>query len=373
MLTFVEQNEIEMELKKVALNDLHESLGAKMVPFAGYNMPVRYTSDIEEHNTVRNGVGVFDVSHMGEFVLEGPDALDLIQRVTSNDASKLVDGQAQYSYLPNDKGGIVDDLLVYRFNEQKYMLVVNASNIEKDWEWISRFNHKGVSMRNVSDSHSLFAVQGPKAVATLQKLTSVDLSSIKFYNFVVGPMAGVEYVIISATGYTGAGGFEIYVHNDHAESVWKQIFEAGAEFDIKPIGLGARDTLRLEMGYCLYGNDITDETSPIAAGLGWVTKFTKEFTNSEAIQKQKEEGVPTRLIAFKMIDKGIPRSHYELMDAEENVIGEVTSGSMSPTLGIGIGLGYVKKEFSKAGTEIHVAVRNRRLKAEVVKLPFVQK
>lgn len=362
-----------MELKKVALNDLHESLGAKMVPFAGYNMPVRYSSDIEEHNTVRNGVGVFDVSHMGEFVLEGPDALDLIQRVTSNDASKLVDGQAQYSYLPNKNGGIVDDLLVYRFNETKYMLVVNASNIEKDWNWISQFNTKGVNMKNVSDDYSLFAVQGPKAVESLQKLTSVDLSEIKFYNFVVGPMAGVDHVIISATGYTGAGGFEIYVHNDHAETVWKQIFEAGAEFDIKPIGLGARDTLRLEMGYCLYGNDITDETSPIAAGLGWVTKFTKEFTNIEGIKKDKEEGVDTKLVAFKMIDKGIPRSHYELMDAEENVIGEVTSGSQSPTLGVGIGLGYVKKEFAKAGTEIMVAVRNRRLKAEVIKLPFVKK
>lgn len=362
-----------MELKKVALNDLHESLGAKMVPFAGYNMPVRYSSDIEEHNTVRNGVGVFDVSHMGEFVLEGPDALDLIQRVTSNDASKLVDGQAQYSYLPNDKGGVVDDLLVYRFNQEKYMLVVNASNIEKDWNWISQFNDKGVSMKNVSDSYSLFAVQGPKATEVLQKLTSVNLSDIKFYHFEVGPFAGVDHVILSATGYTGAGGFEIYLHNDHAEQVWKQIFEAGAEADIKPIGLGARDTLRLEMGYCLYGNDITDETSPIAAGLGWVTKFTKEFTNHEELKKQKEEGVDEKLVAFKLIDKGIPRSHYELMDLDENLIGEVTSGSMSPTLGVGIGLGYVKKEFRKPGTEILVAVRKRRLKAEVIKLPFISK
>ena len=359
-----------MELKKVALNDLHESLGAKMIPFAGYNMPVRYSSDIEEHNTVRNGVGVFDVSHMGEFVLEGPDALDLIQRVISNDASKLVDGQAQYAYLPNEKGGIVDDLLVYRFDAEKYMLVVNASNIEKDWEWISRFNTKGVTMKNVSDSHSLFAVQGPKATEALQSLTSVNLSEIKYYNFVVGPFAGVPYVIISATGYTGAGGFELYLHNDYAESVWKQIFEAGQDLDIKPIGLGARDTLRMEMGYCLYGNDITDETSPLAAGLGWVTKFTKAFTNSEALQKQKEEGVSTKLVAFKMMDKGIPRSHYELMNAEENIIGEVTSGTMSPSLGYGIGLGYVTKEHSKVGTEILVAVRNRRLKAEVVKLPF---
>ncbi|OEK03620.1 glycine cleavage system protein T [Roseivirga sp. 4D4] len=359
-----------MELKKVALNDLHEQLGGKMVPFAGYNMPVRYSSDIEEHNTVRNGIGVFDVSHMGEFVLSGPDALDLIQRVTSNDASKLVDGQAQYSYFPNETGGVVDDLLVYRFNAEKYMLVVNASNIDKDWAWVSKYNTKGVGMKNVSDSHSLFAVQGPKAVEALQKLTSVNLSEIKYYNFVVGPFAGVEHVIISATGYTGAGGFEIYLHNDHAESVWKQIFEAGEEFDIKPIGLGARDTLRMEMGYCLYGNDITDETSPLEAGLGWVTKFTKEFTNSAALQKQKEEGISNKLVAFKMIDKGIPRSHYELLDNEENKIGEVTSGTMSPSLGYGIGLGYVTKESSKIGTEILVAVRKRRLKAEIVKLPF---
>ena len=359
-----------MELKKVAINDLHESLGAKMVPFAGYNMPVRYSSDIEEHNCVRNGVGVFDVSHMGEFILEGPDALDLIQRVVSNDASKLVDGQAQYAYFPNETGGIVDDLLIYRFSAEKYMLVVNASNIDKDWAWISKFNSKNVTMKNVSDSHSLFAVQGPKATEALQKLTSVDLSEIKYYNFVVGPMAGVDHVIISATGYTGAGGFELYVHNDHAESVWKKIFEAGADLDIKPIGLGARDTLRLEMGYCLYGNDITDETSPIAAGLGWVTKFTKEFTNSEAIKKQKEEGVDTKLVAFKMVDKGIPRSHYEIMDTDGNVIGEVTSGTMSPSLGYGVGLGYVKKPMHKIGTEILVAVRKRRLKAEIVKLPF---
>lgn len=341
-----------------------------MVPFAGYNMPVRYSSDIEEHNAVRNSVGVFDVSHMGEFILQGPNALDLIQRVTSNDAAKLIDGQAQYSYFPNEDGGVVDDLLVYRFNEEKYMLVVNASNIEKDWNWVSKFNTKDVDMRNVSDSYSLFAVQGPKAVETLQKLTSVDLSEIKYYNFVVGPFAGVEHVIISATGYTGAGGFEIYLHNDHAESVWNQVFEAGAEFDIKPIGLGARDTLRMEMGYCLYGNDITDETSPLAAGLGWVTKFTKEFTNSAALQAQKEQGVTTKLVAFKMIDKGIPRSHYELLDADENTIGEVTSGTQSPSLGYGIGLGYVTKENSKAGTEIFVAVRKRKLKAEVIKLPF---
>ena len=364
---------IAMELKNVALNDLHESLGAKMVPFAGYNMPVRYSSDIEEHNTVRNAVGVFDVSHMGEFVLEGPEAMDLIQRIVSNDVSKLVDGQAQYAYLPNETGGVVDDLLIYRFNKEKWMLVVNASNIDKDWDWVNKYNTKGVSLKNVSDNYSLFAVQGPKATAALQKLTDVNLEDIKFYNFVVGPMAGVDHVIISATGYTGAGGFEIYVHNDHAESVWKQIFEAGEEFGIKPIGLGARDTLRLEMGYCLYGNDITDETSPLEAGLGWVTKFTKDFTNSEALKAEKEAGVKRKLVGFKVLDKGIPRSHYELLDAEENIIGEVTSGSMSPCMGCGIGLGYVTKAFSAPGSEIYVAVRNRRLKAEVVKLPIYKK
>lgn len=359
-----------MDLKKVALNDIHEKLGAKMVPFAGYNMPVRYSSDMEEHNTVRNGVGVFDVSHMGEFILEGPDALDLIQRVTSNDASKLNDGDAQYSCFPNEDGGIVDDLLVYRLKEEQYMLVVNASNIEKDWNWVSKYNTKGVNMNNVSDKYSLLAVQGPKAVEALQSLTSVNLSEISFYTFIVGPFAGVEHVIISATGYTGSGGFEIYVANEHAEAVWNAVFEAGKDFNIKPIGLGARDTLRLEMGYCLYGNDIDDTTSPLEAGLGWVTKFTKEFTNSANLLKQKEAGVTKRLVAFKMIDKGFPRSHYEILDNEENKIGEVTSGGMAPSLGYGVGLGYVTKANSKSGTEILIAVRNRKLKAEVVKLPF---
>ena len=359
-----------MELKKIALNDLHEKLGAKMVPFAGYNMPVRYSSDIEEHNTVRQGVGVFDVSHMGEFVLTGPDALDLIQRVTSNDASKLEDGQAQYSCLPNEDGGIVDDLLVYKLQDEKYMLVVNASNIEKDWNWIGQYNTKGVTMKNVSDDHSLFAVQGPKATEALQALTSVNLSDIPFYRFVVGPLAGVEHVIISATGYTGAGGFEIYVHNQYAEQVWNAIFEAGAAYDIKPIGLGARDTLRLEMGYCLYGNDITDTTSPLEAGLGWITKFTKDFTNSEDLKQQKEAGVTRRLVGFKMIEKGIPRGGYEIMDLDENVIGHVTSGTMSPSLGYGVGMGYLKKGFGKAGTEILIAVRKRRIKAEVMRPPF---
>ena len=359
-----------MELKKVALNNIHESLGAKMVSFAGYNMPVRYSSDIEEHNTVRKGVGVFDVSHMGEFILEGPNALDLVQRVTSNDASKLSIGQAQYSCLPNETGGIVDDLLVYRIREEKYLLVVNASNIEKDWNWISKYNTQGVLMRNVSDDYSLFAVQGPKAIEALQTLTTVDLAAIKFYTFVIDQFAGADNVVISATGYTGAGGFELYVPNEHAEAVWKAIFEAGKAYDIKPIGLGARDTLRLEMGYCLYGNDIDDTTSPLEAGLGWITKFTKTFTNSAHLLQQKEEGVKRKLVAFKMIDKGIPRGHYEILNTGEQKIGEVTSGTMSPSLGYGVGLGYVTIENSKPGTEILIAVRNRKLKAEVVKLPF---
>ena len=360
-----------MELKKIALNDLHEKLGAKMVPFAGYNMPVRYTSDIEEHMTVRNGVGMFDVSHMGEFLVSGPNALALIQKVTSNDASKLAIGKAQYSCLPNDDGGIVDDLLVYQMKEEQYLLVVNASNIEKDWDWISSKNDVGAEMRNISDEFSLFAVQGPKATETLQKLTSVNLSEIKFYNFEVGDFAGAEYVIISATGYTGAGGFEIYMHNKDAEMIWNKIMEAGAEFDIKPIGLGARDTLRMEMGYCLYGNDIDDTTSPLEAGLGWITKFTKEFTNSAALQKQKEAGVTKKLIGFKMIDRGIPRHDYEIHDANGNNIGRVTSGTQSPVLSQGIGMGYVATEFAAPGTEIFIAVRNKALKAEVSKLPLI--
>jgi len=360
-----------MELKKVQLNDVHEGLGAKMVPFAGYNMPVRYSSDIEEHNTVRNGVGIFDVSHMGEFLVKGPNALDLIQKVTSNDASKLVIGKAQYSCLPNDKGGIVDDLLVYKIREEEYLLVVNASNIDKDWEWISSHNDVGAEMKNISDDFSLFAVQGPKAKDTLQKLTSVNLSDIKFYNFEIGDFAGAEYVIISATGYTGAGGFEIYLHNKDAEMIWNKIMEAGEEFGIKPIGLGARDTLRMEMGFCLYGNDIDDTTSPIEAGLGWITKFTKDFINAENLKKQKEDGVEKKLVGFKMIDRGIPRHDYEIKDARDKVIGRVTSGTMSPTLSQGIGLGYVEKEYAVPGTEIFIGVRNRSLKAEVHKLPLI--
>ncbi len=360
-----------MEIKRIPLNDLHEKLGAKMVPFAGYNMPVRYSSDIEEHTTVRQSVGVFDVSHMGEFALKGPHALDLIQRVTSNDASKLVDGQAQYSCLPNETGGIVDDLIVYKIKDNDYFLVVNASNIDKDWNWISKFNTKGVEMTNLSDSLCLFAVQGPKAASVVQKLTTIDLSAIKYYHFAVGTFAGVENVIVSNTGYTGAGGFEIYVENNSAEKVWNAIFEAGIDVNIKPIGLGARDTLRLEMGFCLYGNDIDDTTSPIEGGLAWITKFTKEFTNSAAIKKQKEEGVTKKLVGFRMIDKGIPRHDYQLKNALGEVIGKVTSGTMSPILGIGIGLGYVTTGFASPGSEIFIDIRGKALKAQVSKTPFI--
>jgi aminomethyltransferase len=360
-------------VKHVTLNDLHASLGAKMIPFAGYNMPVRYSSDMEEHHTVRNAVGVFDVSHMGEFLLKGEKALDLIQYVTSNDAAKLTDGKIQYSCLPNGKGGIVDDLLVYRIKENEYLLVVNASNIEKDWNWISSHNTFGVEMTNISDEISLFAVQGPKAVAALQKITSVNLSEIEYYNFRIGTMAGINDVIISATGYTGAGGFEIYVKNKDAEAMWKAIFTAGEEFGIKPIGLGARDTLRLEMGFCLYGNDIDDTTSPIEAGLGWITKFSKDFIDKDLNLKHKEGGTSRKLIGFEMIDRGIPRGHYEIWDASNNVIGTVTSGTQSPTLGKGVGMGYVKTEFAKADTEIFINVRNTAIKAKVVKFPFINK
>ena len=359
-------------MKTVPLHQLHIRLGAKMVPFAGFEMPVRYSSDLDEHHTVRNAVGVFDVSHMGEFSVKGPGALALIQKVSSNDATALYDGKVQYSYLPNATGGVVDDLLVYRIGEDDYFLVVNASNIEKDWNWIQSQNTEGVVMENLSDSLCLLAVQGPKATAALQKLTNENLALMEYYTFKVGEMAGIKDVIISATGYTGAGGFEIYVKNDDAETMWNAIFEAGAEFGIKPVGLGARDTLRLEKAFCLYGNDIDDETSPLEAGLGWVTKFTKDFVNSEALKAQKEAGLTRKLIGFEMIDRGIPRGHYELCDAEGNTLGEVTSGTQSPTLQKGIGLGYVPTEFAKAGTEIFVKVRDRLLKAQVVKTPFVK-
>ncbi|MCE3226915.1 MAG: gcvT [Bacteroidetes bacterium] len=361
------------KMRSTALTQKHIALGAKMVPFAGYNMPVSYTGLNEEHLTVRNGVGVFDVSHMGEFRLKGDKALDLIQQVTSNDASKLTDGKVQYSCLPNEKGGIVDDLLVYRFKADEYYLVVNASNIEKDWNWISKFNSYGVEMKDVSDETSLLAVQGPKAINTLQKLTDVDLSKMEYYTFTVGKMAGIDNVIISNTGYTGAGGFEIYVKNQDAEKMWDEIFKAGAEFGIKPIGLGARDTLRLEMGFCLYGNDIDDTTSPIEAGLGWITKFTKNFTNRTAIEEHKTKGVSKKLVGFEMVERGIPRHDYPLADANGNIIGKVTSGTQSPSLNKAIGMGYVKTELSGADNEIFVVIRDKPVKARIVKIPFLKK
>jgi aminomethyltransferase len=360
-------------IRKIVLNDVHVQLGAKMMPFAGFNMPVRYTSDIEEHKTVREGVGVFDVSHMGEFLVKGPKALELIQWVASNDASVLKIGQAQYAYLPNETGGIVDDLLVYKMAEEEYLLVVNASNIQKDWDWINRHNTMGAELEDISDQTSLFAVQGPKAAEVLQSLTSIKLDEIPYYHFVVSEFAGVDNVILSATGYTGAGGFEVYVKNEDALQVWNAIFEAGRNFDIKPIGLGARDTLRLEMGFSLYGNDITDETSPIEAGLGWTTKFTKDFVNSAQLKTQKEAGVERKLVGFILREKGIPRAQYLIFNADGDVIGEVTSGTMSPSMGIGIGLGYVKTEYAKPGTHIAISVRNKSLGAVVEKLPLLKK
>ncbi len=358
-------------MKSTALHAKHEALGAKMVPFAGYSMPVSYEGVNAEHETVRNAVGVFDVSHMGEFLVEGPKALELIQKISSNDASKLTIGKAQYSCMPNETGGIVDDLIIYRVKDETYLLVVNASNIQKDWDHISKYNVAiGAEMRDLSDNYSLLAIQGPKAVEAMQSLSSIDLSAIAFYNFEVADFAGIENVIISATGYTGSGGFEIYCKNEEVEQVWDKVMEAGAKFGIKPIGLAARDTLRLEMGYCLYGNDINDTTSPLEAGLGWITKFTKDFVNSEALKEQKENGVSRKLVAFELNERGIPRQGYELLDQEGNVIGEVTSGTMSPSLGKGIGLGYVPVEHTKPGTELQIRIRKNSLPITIVKLPF---
>ncbi|MEO6979296.1 MAG: glycine cleavage system aminomethyltransferase GcvT [Mucilaginibacter sp.] len=357
-------------MKNTALTEVHIKEGAKMVPFAGYNMPVQYVGINAEHETVRNGVGVFDVSHMGEFIIKGDHALELIQQVTSNDASKLYDGKVQYSCLPNLDGGIVDDLLVYRIDEKTYMLVVNASNIDKDWDWISKFNTMGADMKNISDRTSLLAIQGPKAAAALQSLTDIDLASMEYYTFKKGTFAGIDNVVVSATGYTGAGGFEIYFENANAEHIWNAIFEAGKSFGIKPIGLGARDTLRLEMGFCLYGNDIDDTTSPLEAGLGWVTKFSKEFNNSAALQQQKSDGLKRRLVGFEMIDRGIPRHDYPIVDADGNNIGRVTSGTQSPSLQKAIGMGYVDVACAKEGTEIFISIRDNKIKAKIVKPPF---
>ncbi len=357
-------------MRDTALSTIHKALGAKMVPFAGYNMPVQYEGVTAEHLVVRAGVGVFDVSHMGEFFVRGAGAKALIQKVTSNDVDKLVDGKIQYSCFPNLEGGIVDDLLVYRFSEEEYMLVVNASNMEKDWNWIQQFNIAAVNLVDKSEETSLLAVQGPKAIEALQSLTDMNLAEMTYYTFEKGTFAGVADVIVSATGYTGAGGFEIYFPNEAAETIWKAIFEAGKAQDIQPIGLAARDTLRLEMGFCLYGNDINDTTSPLEAGLGWITKFTNDFNNSESLKQQKEEGIAKCLVGFELLDRGIPRKDYEIVDGEGNTIGQVTSGTMAPSLQKAIGMGYVAKKYAKADTEIYIQVRKKSLKAKVVKLPF---
>ncbi|HBB57049.1 MAG TPA: glycine cleavage system aminomethyltransferase GcvT [Chitinophagaceae bacterium] len=363
-----------MSVKQTPFYKKHLALGAKMAPFAGYEMPISYSGINDEHASVRKNAGVFDVSHMGEFVLKGPDALDLIQRVTSNDAAKLHAGKVQYSCLPNDKGGIVDDLLVYCLEENKaYMLVVNASNIEKDWNWIQQHNHKGVEMHNISEKTCLLAVQGPQAARMLQPLTDMDLVNLAYYTFVKGKFAGLDNVLISATGYTGAGGVEIYFedNNGNADLIWDAIFSIGGPQGLKPIGLGARDTLRLEMGFCLYGNDIDDTTSPLEAGLGWITKFTKEFTSSALFARQKAEGLARKLVGFEMIDKGIPRHGYDIKDAAGQTIGVVTSGTQSPTLGKAIGMGYVQTAQAQLDNTIYVQVRDKQLKAQVVKFPFV--
>ncbi len=357
-------------MKNTALTETHIKLGAKMVPFAGYNMPVQYEGINAEHETVRQGVGVFDVSHMGEFILKGEGALDLIQKVTSNDASKLFDGKVQYSCLPNEQGGIVDDLLVYRIDEKTYMLVVNASNIQKDWDWISKYNTFGVDMKDISDRTSLLAVQGPKAAQALQSLTDTDLAAMEYYTFTKGRFAGIDNVVISATGYTGAGGFELYFDNEHADHIWNELFKAGADYGIKPIGLGARDTLRLEMGFCLYGNDIDDHTSPLEAGLGWITKFSKDFVNSDNLARQKQEGISRKLVGFEMIDRGIPRHDYPVFNAEGQEVGKVTSGTQAPSLQKAIGMGYVQNEYAKEGSEIFIGIRDNKVKARVVKFPF---
>ena len=360
-------------MKNTALTKIHESLGAKMVPFAGFNMPVQYEGVKAEHDTVRNHVGVFDVSHMGEFLISGENALELIQKISTNDASTLTIGRAQYSCMPNGKGGIIDDLIIYKVKETEYLLVVNASNIEKDWNWIASHNSMNATMKDLSEDYSLLAIQGPKAVEAMQSLTSVDLSAIKYYHFEVADFAGIDNVIISATGYTGSGGFEIYCKNSEVAQVWTKVFEAGAAFGIKPIGLAARDTLRLEMGFCLYGNDIDDTTSPLEAGLGWITKFTKDFVDSDTLKAQKEAGVSKKLVGFEMIERGIPRHDYEIVDANGTIIGRVTSGTQAPSLNKAIGLGYVNTSHTSIDSEIYIRIRNKDIKAQVVKLPFYKK
>ena len=360
-------------MKQVTLNHIHEELGAKMVPFAGFSMPVQYEGVNAEHETVRNGVGVFDVSHMGLFKISGPNAIKLVQKVSSNDASTLVNGKAQYCYLPNTTGGVIDDIITYKVNDEEYLMVVNASNIDKDREWISSQNNVEAIFEDLSDAYSILAIQGPKAIEAMQSLTDVNLSEIKFYSFVTASFAGIENVIISATGYTGSGGFELYVKNEDVKTVWNKVFEAGSNWGIKPIGLAARDTLRLEMGYCLYGNEITEETSPLEAGLGWVTKFTKEFINSDNLKAEKEAGVKNKLVGFEMIGKGIPRTGYEIVNKEGVVIGKVTSGTMSPTLGKAIGMGFVPADLAQEGIEISIRIRKNDVDAKIVKTPFYKK
>ncbi len=361
-------------MKNIALNDTHVALKAKMVPFAGFHMPVQYEGVTAEHLTVRNSVGVFDVSHMGEFIVSGKNALALIQKITSNDASKLEIGDAQYSCFPNENNGIIDDLICYRIKENKYLLVVNASNIEKDWNWISKYNNAfGAELKDVSDEYSLLAIQGPKAIEAMQSLSSLDLNTIPYYTFKIGDFAGFENVLISSTGYTGSGGFEIYCKNSEAQHIWNKVFEAGDSYGIKPIGLAARDTLRLEMGYCLYGNEINDTTSPIEAGLSWITKFNTDFVNHEALALQKNQKPEKKLIGFELNERGIPRQGYDIVNEDGDIIGNVTSGTMSPSLQKGIGMGYVPNKFSKPGTLIYIQVRKKAIPAVVVKMPFYKK
>ena len=357
-------------MKNTELNDIHVSLGAKMVEFAGYNMPVQYAGVKAEHLAVRESIGVFDASHMGEFFVSGENSFAFLQSILSNDLSKLVDGQAQYTCLPNETNGIVDDLIVYKFNINKYMLVVNASNIEKDWNWINSKNSHGITIKNESDNYSLLAIQGPNAIQAMQSLTNVDLNQIPFYHFAVDNFAGFENIIISATGYTGSGGFEIYCKNSQVIDIWNKVFMAGEKFNIKPIGLAARDTLRLEMGYCLYGNDLNENTSPIEAGLGWITKFNKKFTNSEYLKNEKENGPEKRLVAFETIERGIPRKDYEIFSDTEKLIGIVTSGTMSPSFSKGIGLGYINSNYSKTDSYVFIKIRDKLIKSIIVKLPF---
>lgn len=358
-------------MKITAFNQIHKDLGAKMVPYAGFEMPVQYAGVNQEHLVVRNGVGVFDVSHMGQFFIKGPEALELLQYIGSNDASKVKVGQAQYICLTNEKGGIVDDLIIYRMSEDEWMLVVNASNIDKDWEWINKHNKFDVEIENRSDQLSLLAIQGPKAIEAMQSLTDENLAEIPFYNFKVAEFAGAKDVIISATGYTGSGGFEIYFDNQYAEMMWEKVMEAGKDFGIEPCGLAARDTLRLEKGFCLYGNEINEDISPLEAGLGWITKLNKDFIGKDVIAQQKENGIEKKLIGFKLIERGVPRQDYKILDENENEIGVVTSGTQSPVLKEGIGMGYVKTDLAEVGNQILIQVRNKTIKAEIVKTPFV--